>query len=1806
MQSNVSIAQWTADVAGSVKKEEDKKRMAGATITVKRNGTVWKTITADAKGRFDIPLLPGAVYMIEVSKPMHVTKRVEISTENVPPEDAKLGFDIPFDISLFEKMDGLDVSILDKPIGKIRFDPDAGYILSDAAYSKSIKAELDRLKKALAARLKSEEENRALNQKSYDIAIAAADKAFNSGKFGAAKPLYEKAAKIFPKETYPEFQLGDISDKLRAQEEVNKRYNSAISRAEAAFKARDWAKATSEFETAASLKVTEQYPKDKIKAIKVQIDNEKKSEKEYTDAIAAADQALTSKNYEKAKVSYQKASGLKSYEQYPKDKLVEIETALAEIAKKKAEEKAKNEKYKGLIAAADNLLGTKKYTVAKAKYKEAIAVKSEEQYPQTKISEIDGIVATIAKKEADYKAMIAAADNLLVSKDYTGAKGKYNAAIGIKSAEQYPKGKLTEIEGILAEIAKKEAEEKAKEAKYQGLIVAADNLLGSKDYTGAKGKYNEALEMKSAEQYPKGKLTEIEGILVEIAKKAAAEKAKEAKYLSLIASADKMLTSKNYSGAKGKYNEALSVKSSEQYPKGKLTEIEGILAEIARKAAAGKAKEAEYQGLISAADNLLSSKDYTGAKGKYNEALGVKSGEQYPKDKLAEIAKKEAAEKAKEAKYQGLIVAADNLLSSKDYLAAKGKYNEALGVKFTEQYPKDKLTEIEGALAEIARKKAEEKAREAKYQGLIVAADKMLGSKDYAGAKGKYNEALSVKSSEQYPKDKLTEIDVILAEIARKEAEEKAKEAKYKGLVVAADKMLGSKDYAGAKGKYNEALSVKSSEQYPKDKLKKIEGILAEIARKKAEAEAAQMAAGERDAKYDETIVLANAAFDGKKYEVAKSKLNEALGIKPGEQYPKDKLAEIEGILSEIAKNKSAAESANLAASQKEAKYNQAIKLADKAFTAKSFETAKGKYNEAIGIKPSEQYPKDQLAAIEVTLDEMSKKSAADAANLAASQKEEKYNRAVKLGNKALVEKNFDVARAQYNEAVVVKPREQYPKDKLAEIKGLLAKDAAILVASKKDAKYNKAIELGDKAFTAKSFEAAKAKYNEALVVKPTEQYPKDKLAEIEITLSKRSAEDALAAESERKKREYFDALIAEANGEFGKENYDVAKSKYNQALGVIPKDQYPKDKLKEIATILAGLKANKQNDALAKKQLEEDYKKLIAQGDNSFSGKNYKGAKPKYQKALSLKSGEPYPKAQLAEIERILNEIADKESEITLKNNAQKQKEEAYASFIKKGDDQFSSKQFRGALSNFKQALEIKSTEAYPKEKIIEINKLLADLAAKDKANSANVEAENLKRTEYNKIIYDADRNFRLKDYEKAKRKYNQALGIYPSEKYPKEKLVDIEALLNSKPKEDIIVKNTNNGDRAKISDVNEREIEKRMALMMGKSIVEKEKRLEKEKLDYNHQETIRISAGVERTIVANSKFETYTIQEKEFLKKQDGLNVDKVEAHYVYVDNLEEGDIIMKERSEELRASNRIEVEQIGKDSEKSKRRSRKMQKDKEVDVLELKSNVAKQEEIRLRASIGRTIQNENDIKRLAKDMNNMKLDRIDSYKDNVVEIAAFKEALNAVEAEKLKSAENDRQVNKKERDRVYEESRKDLKKQNKRYYKDIQKVDDFRNKVNKQDPLYRKGADKRRELSNSELTKEKNKLGEVTLVQKKKYEDFHLKLKEEQEMNNNFLADLQLLEKDKLLLANAALTDVYKGEKRSSENEALASKYSQGVTEETLESGNSVVIKRTKVSGNHVDVYERVFYKWGGSYFLKNGKNITQSLWDKESIE
>ncbi|HPQ09461.1 MAG TPA: hypothetical protein PK995_09570, partial [Bacteroidia bacterium] len=341
-------------------------------------------------------------------------------------------------------------------------------------------------------------------------------------------------------------------------------------------------------------------------------------------------------------------------------------------------------------------------------------------------------------------------------------------------------------------------------------------------------------------------------------------------------------------------------------------------------------------------------------------------------------AEKEAEKKKKEGekKYQDLIKNADALYAKNKLEDAKNLYTQALSIKPNEQYPKNQIDLIDKTLAELkAKQEAEAKAKaelETKYNAAIKKGDDAFNKKDWNTAKSAYNEALSYKPNEKYPKDQLTAIDKAIADelAAKKKAEEEAKakaelEAKYNAAIKKGDDAFNKKDWNTAKSAYNEALSYKPNEKYPKDQLAAIEKAIADelAAKKKAEEEA--KAKAELEAKYNAAIKKGDDAFNKKDWNTAKSAYNEALSYKPNEKYPKDQLAAIEkAIADELAAKKKAEEEAK-AKAELEAKYNAAIKKGDDAFNKKDWNTAKSAYNEALSYKPNEKYPKDQIAAID-------------------------------------------------------------------------------------------------------------------------------------------------------------------------------------------------------------------------------------------------------------------------------------------------------------------------------------------------------------------------------------------------------------------------------------------------------------------------------------------------------------------------------------------------------------------------------------------------------------------------------------------------------------------------------------------------------------------------------------------------------------------------------------------------------------------------------------------------------------------------
>jgi len=1333
-------AQFKFVVSGVI--SVDDKKLEGAVVTLYKGGSVAQQVSTSSNGKYSFSLEPNQDYIIQVTKPGHITKKISCSTKGLSDEQIKdyngssgakadVGiFEMPKDPNLAAQIN----SILSKPIAKLYFDPVKENIDFDQAYTNSMLSALDNLQK-----LEQEANRKAAEEKAkYDAAIAKADAAFAKKDYDNAKASYTEASNIKPFEQKPKDKLAEIEKLLAANANaaaLEEKYKAAIAKGDAAMGTKSYENAKAAFNEAAGLKPAEKYPKDKLAEIDkliASLANAAAAEEKYKAAIAKGDAALGQKDYNGAKTAYTEASGLKPSEKYPKDKLAEIDKILADLAAKEKADKALKEKYDAAIAKGDKALAAKTYPEAKAAYTEALGLKPNEQYPKDKIAEIDAAIAKELgekKLEENYKAAIAKGDKAFTAKTYPEAKAAYNEALGFKPNEKYPKDKIAEIDKLLADAnAEKErlAKEKELNEKYAAAIAKGDAAMGTKSYEAAKPAFTEALGLKPTEKYPKDKLAEIDKLLAS----SAAEKELNAKYTALIAKADAALAVKDYTNAKAGYNEALGLKPAEKYPKDKIAEIDKILADLAAKEKADKELNEKYAALIAKADKALGDKKYGDAKGSYTEALGLKKDEQYPKDKIAEIdaiLAKELGDKKLEESYKAAIAKADKALGSKDYDNAKAGYNEALGFKPNEQYPKDKLAEIEKSLAALASEKdrlAKEKELDEKYKAAIAKGDADFGTKSYATAKTAYTDALGLKPNEKYPKERIAEIDKLIA----KEVGEKELADKYNAAIAKADAALAAKDYTNAKAGYNEALGIKSAEKYPKDKIAEIDKILADLAAK-------EKADKELNEKYAALIAKADKALGDKKYADAKGNYTEALNLKKYEQYPKDKIAEIDAILAK-----------ELGAKQLEENYKAAIAKADKALGSKDYDNAKAGYNEALGFKPNEQYPKDKLAEIEKALAALASEK-----DRLAKEKEldEKYKAAIAKGDADFGTKSYATAKTAYTDALGLKPNEKYPKDRIAEIDKLIAKE---LGEKELADKYNAAIAKADAALAAKDYTNAKAGYNEALGFKPTEKYPKDKLAEIDKILSDLAAKE----KADKELNEKYAALIAKADKALGDKKYADAKGNYTEALNLKKDEQYPKDKIAEIDAILA--------KELGAKQLEENYKAAIAKADKALGSKDYDNAKARYNEAIGLKPNELYPKDKLAEIEKALAALASEKDRLA----KEKELEDNYKAAIAKGDADFGTKSYATAKTAYTDALGLKPNEKYPKDRIAEIDKLIAkELGEKELADK------------YNAAIAKADAALAAKDYNNAKAGYNEALGFKPTEKYPKDKLAEIDKIL-------------------------------------------------------------------------------------------------------------------------------------------------------------------------------------------------------------------------------------------------------------------------------------------------------------------------------------------------------------------------------------------------------------------------------------------
>jgi tetratricopeptide (TPR) repeat protein len=1163
--------------------DDNGKPLAGATVEIYKNGVLLASETTASVGKspsITVPVCENCKYTIFIKKEGYVTKMAILDGSYDYPEELPPGtVEQRFDASIFRTVEGIDFSFLERePMVEFAINSE-GFIGFDQKQINLMKQKIEDLKKKMAVKkeqLAKEDAERAKKEADFNLYVAA----------------------------------GDL-----------------------AMKQKEYEKAIGQYTLALGIRQDDQPTKDKIADARIKLEELKSKEqldKDFAAKMTAGKAAYAANELEKALGLIREASALKQLEQLPKD-------LIAEIEKKIADQKNNQAAFNKLVSEGDLAITSEKYDDAIAKYTAALklqkdaAVEAKLADATKKKAEKEGAAAALKANQDKYNQFIAKADAAFTGQRYDEAKLNYEEASKVFPTEVKPKDRLAEIDKILKDRAAEIAAKDKLEADYKKLIEEGKAKFTERNWQESKAKYEAALDLKQGDPTSTSQLALIQKEL----EKDAANAKLNAQYETAMKDGQLLFDQKKYIEAKAKFNEAHLLKNLETAPKEKIAAVDLILSNEVK---AAKAEE-DYKKMMTEGNTANDRKDYPTALDRYKKALDLKPGDAAAQSKIDAINKivadqNKLAEDQK--KFNAFVLAGDQASVAKDYDKAKLNYNNALGIKDDPIIRK----KIEDLNALIAKNQSESETN-AKYDAVIKEADMLAKGSDLQAALDKYSAANSIKETD-YAKGKIAEFKTRITE--QNALAEKDKQ--LKDLVAAGDAAYAASNYAMALEKYKESIKSKPDPTIT-EKITKINGLIAE-----------QGQNAEKKAKYDAKILEAEKVLKDENWSAAILLFEEAGRILPLETYPGQKVAEIKKIM------------ADETLAETERSYQKLIQTADKHFADDNLAEAKVLYQRALTFKQSDPYPKGKLLEISQKTKEKEDAAAAERA------KNERYALLLKEGEVAYNTSNYQLALTKYKEANSLKPDEALPKSKIAEIEGKLG---AAELQKQKDAEYKAAIDKGDQLVAAKDYTNAIISYKQGQLVKMEAQEPKDKIKNAENLMNQASASEKEAA---------YQKLLADAQAKLDAKEYDAARLLYNAAKLERPADPIPPKKIAEINDILSKTLASndlekKYNDfisaadfsyekgdfikakeaytnaynlfnrnypedmikkcqaALASETASSEnreYDKIIKKADEYFNAKNYASAKTYYERAKGFKPTDPYPTAQLDEIERLLN----------------------------------------------------------------------------------------------------------------------------------------------------------------------------------------------------------------------------------------------------------------------------------------------------------------------------------------------------------------------------------------------------------------------------------------------------------------------------------------------------------------------------------------------------------------------------------------
>ena len=757
----------------------------------------------------------------------------------------------------------------------------------------------------------------------------------------------------------------------------------------------------------------------------------------------------------------------------------------------------------------------------------------------------------------------------------------------------------------------------AQQAKtYDEAIIMGDKFFSDKKFIDAKAYYQKALSFKSGDTYAKEQVSKI-------IEEMSSQMEREDRYLEIIDSADDLFDTNKLDEAIAEYAKALAVISDDEYAQERIDKIRDIQTNQ-------KENLETFNKLMAEGNMFMEENKYDEAIIKFKKAQKVFPDNKEPETLIIKSKELKVEHEGKLEIYNEEVELANRYISVKNYVEALVHLNKAF-----EAFPDNWVVENEIKKYQPLAKKQQE------YNIQIEKADDLYVNKNYASAKEMYLQASELWPENSYTTDMVERID------ERLNLQMADLDVNYSKSIKSADSLFNSDDFTSARAEYNFSLSLKPNEDYPKKKLLEIESVF-EAQREKLAAE------------YTTIVETGDSLFATENYYGAKTKYELALTIKPEDKHPANQLVEIEAQLLAIA-----------ALNELQSQYDALIAEADDYVTTKQYEGAISKYNEAISLKPDEDYPVTRIAEIEVVI-----------AN-AAQQKEidENFAKQIALAQRLFSENNLTDSRNTYVVAAEIKPLEDLPKTEIAKIDSILQQRE---IQRNIDIQYQASINEGDSLQKLKLFDESIIAFTAALTVKPGDAFASDKLQNVQ---SQKVEHDKAMATQQA-----YEKAIKEADELFADKKYPESILAFEKASGIKANATYPKNKISEINGILVRLAAENTRK----------YNEAIVKADNHFDASNLSDAVVQYKIASSLKPEENYPKERIAESNSLIEEKLRK-----VRNE--------YDLAIADADKLYATKIYDKAIVAYQKADRIFPEENYPEERIAKILKLIEDNAITD-----------------------------------------------------------------------------------------------------------------------------------------------------------------------------------------------------------------------------------------------------------------------------------------------------------------------------------------------------------------------------------------------------------------------------------------------------------------------------------------------------------